>query len=110
MIKLFFCVGGDFNLPDIDWKTGLVNGNNYPHQTSEEIIKYGKDMFMEQLVECSTRGENILDLFFATHPTLGERTKILPPLGKGDHDIVLCDTLITPNRVKKPHRNILLWK
>jgi hypothetical protein len=34
----------------------------------------------------------------------------LPPLGKGDHDIVLCDTLITPNRVKKPRRNILLWK
>jgi hypothetical protein len=36
--------------------------------------------------------------------------KTLPPLGKGDHDIVLCDTLITPNRVKKPRRNILLWK
>jgi hypothetical protein len=45
-----------------------------------------------------------------THPTLVERTKTLPPLGKGDHDIVLCDTLITPNRVKKPRRNILLWK
>jgi hypothetical protein len=39
-----------------------------------------------------------------------EHTKTLPPLGKGDHDIVLCDTLITPNRVKKPRRNILLWK
>jgi hypothetical protein len=49
-------------LPDIDWKTGLVNGNNYPHKTSEEIIKSGEDMFMEQVVECSTRGENILDL------------------------------------------------
>jgi hypothetical protein len=110
MIKLFFCVGGDFNLPDIDWKTGLVNGNNYPHKISEEIIKSGEDMFMEQVVECSTRGENLLDLFCTTHPTLVGRTKTLPPLGKGDHDIVLCDTLITPNRVKKPRRNVLLWK
>jgi hypothetical protein len=108
--KAIFCVGGDFNLPDIDWKTGLVNGNNYPHKTSEEIIKSGEDMFMEQVVECSTRGENILDLFFTTHPSLVEHTKTLPPLGKGDHDIVLCDTLITLNRVKKPRRNILLWK
>ena len=82
----------------------------YPHKTSEEIIKSGEDMFMEQVVECSTRGENILDLFFTTNPTLVEHTKTLPPLGKGDHDIVLCDTLITPNRVKKPRRNILLWK
>jgi hypothetical protein len=41
--KAIFCVGGDFNLPDIDWKTGLVNGNNYPHKTSEEIIKSGED-------------------------------------------------------------------
>jgi hypothetical protein len=41
---------------------------------------------MEQVVECSTRGENILDLFFTTHPLLVERTKTLPPLGKGDHD------------------------
>ena len=65
---------------------------------------------MEQVVECSTRGENILDLFFTTHPALVESTNTLPPLGKGDHDIVLCDTLITPNRVKKPRRNILLWK
>ena len=46
-------------------------------------------MFMEQVVECSTKGENILDLFFTTYPTLVERTKTLPPLGKGDHDIVL---------------------
>ena len=30
---------------------------------------------MEQVVECSTRGENILDLFFTTHPLLVERTK-----------------------------------
>jgi hypothetical protein len=35
--KAIFCVGGDFNLPDIDWKTGLVNGNNYPHKTSEKL-------------------------------------------------------------------------
>jgi hypothetical protein len=69
-----------------------------------------EDMFMEKVVECSTRAENILDLFFTTHPALVESTNTLPPLGKGDHDIVLCDTLITPNRVKKPRRNILLWK
>jgi hypothetical protein len=68
--QAIFCVGGDFNLPDIDWKTGLVNGNNYPRKTSEEIIKSVEDMFMEQVVECSTRGENILDLFFTTNPTL----------------------------------------
>jgi hypothetical protein len=34
-------------------------------------------MFMEQVVECNTRGENILYLFFTTHPTLVEGTKTL---------------------------------
>ena len=110
MIKLFFVLVGTSTCPILTGKLGLVNENNYLHKTSEKIIKSGEDMFMEQVVECNTRGENILDLFFTTHPTLVKRTKTLPPLGKGDHDIVLCDTLITPNRVKKPRRNILLWR
>ncbi|CAG2198251.1 unnamed protein product [Mytilus edulis] len=39
------------------------------------------------------------------------RCKTLPPIGlKSDHDIVLYDTNIQPNRVKPTRRKIFLWK
>ena len=42
---------------------------------------------LEQMVTSPTGGQNILDLFFTTNPTLVNKTSILP--GLSDHDIVL---------------------
>ena len=35
----YFYVGGDFNLPDIDWNTSLIRGTSYPTKLNEAIIR-----------------------------------------------------------------------
>ena len=58
------------------------------------------------MVDFKTRGDNILDLVFTSHPSLVEHTKPIPALGKADHDIVLCDSQLKPVRSRKARRNI----
>ena len=74
------------------------------------MIGCSEDLGLEQMVQCPTRGDNTLDLLFTTHPSLVEKIKPLPPIGKSDHDIVLCDTDIRPTRSKSPRRKVILWK
>ena len=81
-----FYIGGDFNLPDIQWPEGIITGNAYPHKLSEDIIGGSEDLGLDQMVQCQTRGDNTLDLLFTTHPSLVEKIKPLPPLGRSDHD------------------------
>ena len=53
------------------------------------------------------RGNNILDLFFTSHPSLVSKCKPIP--GVGDHDAVLVDTVTKPQRSKPVRRKIYLW-
>ena len=43
---------------------------------------------LTQHVSASTRGLNTLDPILSDHPVT--RTSLLPPLGKSDHQVVLC--------------------
>ena len=56
---------GDFNLPDIDWSTGIASSseslNNY-------FTKFVKDSYLWQLVNFPTRNKNILDLVLTNIP------------------------------------------
>ena len=61
------------------------------------------DLSLEQLVSFSTRGEKTLDLVFMTHPSLVDKCKPLPSVGKSDHDIVLVDLCISPTIAKPNH-------
>ena len=45
-----------------------------------------------------TRGQNILDLFLTTNPTLVDNVSITP--GLSDHDIVLIQVNVKPGAVK----------
>jgi hypothetical protein len=58
-------VCGDFNLPNIDWTTGVAANNNtiYHH-----LMKTVKDHYLWQLVDFPTRGENTLDLILTNIP------------------------------------------
>ena len=63
---------------------------------------------LEQMVTSPTRGQNILDLFFTTNPTLVNKTSILP--GLSDHDIVLVEVNSRPEIIKQVPRDIPLYK
>ena len=63
---------------------------------------------LEQMVTSPKRGQNILNLFFTTNPTLVNKTSILP--GLSDHDIVLVEVNSRPEIIKQVPRDIPLYK
>ena len=107
-----YILAGDFNIPDIDWNALTVKNNNqYPLRVSQTFLDIAQDMSLEQIVDFPTRGDNLLDLVFTSHPSHKIRCKPLPPVGpKSDHDIVLLDTSLQAVRTKPVKRKIYLWK
>ena len=106
-----FILGGDFNVPDIDWTTHKISGTSYPQRVSQTFLDITMELGLEQLVDFPTKLENTLNLIFTSHPSFKIRCKPLPPIGqKSDHDIVLLDTAHQPLRARPPRRKIFLWK
>ena len=60
------------------------------------------------MVTSPTRGQNILDLFFTSNPTLVNTVTVIP--GLPDHDIVLAEVNSRPELSKEVPRNIPLYK
>ena len=78
---------GDFNLPEIDWEN-LIPSPECGHPTFyRDCLEVLDDCLLEQMVTSPTRGQNILDLFLTTNPTLVDNVSITP--GLSDNDIVL---------------------
>ena len=48
-------IGGDFNLPDIDWKTNSIVSHNYLISISKSILDMIQDLGAEQMVDFHTR-------------------------------------------------------
>ena len=59
-----FCIGGDFNLPDIDWINSEVAGNQYPLFINNLFLDMSHGLCFNQIVDKPTRGNSILDLLF----------------------------------------------
>jgi hypothetical protein len=102
-------LGGDFNLPNMTWKSPIRPSN----ALQEEIINIANDYGLEQMVLFPTRRhtngtENILDLCFTTHPSLVR--SIHPHSGFGDHSAVIAEFNIKAPIPPKPPREIHLWK
>lgn len=57
---------GDFNLPKINWSTGIATSGDIIHNYFTKIIK---DYYLWQLVDFPTREDNTLDLILTTIPT-----------------------------------------
>ena len=99
---------GDFNLPKVDWEH-LKPKPDCSHPTFyRECLEALGDCMLEQMVTSPTRGQNILDLFFTTNPTLVDDITIIP--GLSDHDIVLAQVNVKPEVTKQVPRNIPLYK
>ena len=99
---------GDFNLPKIDWQLLTPTPDCKHHTFYSNCLEAFSDCMLEQMVTSPTRGQNILDLFFTTNPTLVNKTSILP--GLSDHDIVLVEVNSRPEIIKQVPRDIPLYK
>ena len=80
-------IGGDLNLPNIDWATNSVLSHDYPLPFCNLVIDTFNSLGFVQLVTFPTRKNNTLDIFATNRPSLVENCFPIP--GIGDHEAVL---------------------
>lgn len=71
--KAAMWLGGDFNLPDINWSNHQITGNQYPLRINNSFLEVVQDLGLEQVVDFSTIKGAYLDLFLTNRPTLIDR-------------------------------------
>ena len=79
-------IARDLNLPNIDWENHAVKSNSYPISLCNIFLEFINNYGFTQVVNFSTRVNNILDIFCTNRPALLSRCYPLP--GIGDHDAV----------------------
>ena len=79
-------IGGDFNLPNINWTTlSHTTGKNNQKQC-KALLNLINNYHLEQLTRFPTRKNNTLDLCLTSHPSL--ISNIQPKPGISDHEAV----------------------
>lgn len=82
-------LGGDFNLPGVDWEREQTVPGSAHKQIGQDLLKVAADRSLSQVNNSTTRHSNILDLCFTSHPSLVKNTHVTP--GISDHDILVVD-------------------
>ena len=106
--KAALWLGGDLNLPDIQWKTQTVIGNANSSAINQRFLHCLQHCGLDQLVDFPTRQDTTLDLFLTNRPSLVNKCTAAP--GVADHDMVLITTSATAKRNKPIQHKIYLWK
>ena len=102
-------IGGDANVPDIDWNTDTITGNRYPKDINENFISLKNDLGLTQIINFSTREDNTLEIFLTNRPKLVNRCFGIP--GISDHDtIAYVESRVCATYQKPAKRKIFLWK
>ena len=99
---------GDFNLPKMDWKSQTPKPDCNHLSFYSDCLEAFSDCLLELMVTSPTRGQNILDLFFTSNPTLVNKVTIMP--GLSDHDIILAEVNSRPEVIKQVPCDIPLYK
>jgi len=72
-------IGGDFNLPNIDWDTYTHRQGTDQAGLSQRFLEMLDDNGLSQVVDKPTRGNNILDLMLTNCPPQINKTEVMPP-------------------------------
>ena len=98
---------GDFNCPGVDWVSGSLVDSYVTATFRKSLIALAHNSMLEQVVIRPTRGNNILDLCFTTHPDYIEQCATVP--GFSDHDAVIVDLTNLRTSHNKHERKIYLY-
>ena len=101
-------IGGDMNLPGIEWETEQLTTNQYTHSISYFFWDTLANTGLQQIVNFPTRNNNTLDIVLTNRPSLVKQCVGMP--GLSDHDIVFVETSSRALHHKPARRTILLWK
>lgn len=84
-----FNITGDFNLPVIDWETNAIScsGSLDLTQSSNLLLTFNSNHFLNQYVMCPTRGSNVLDLFLTNNSRLVSNVEC-KTTSMSDHNMV----------------------
>ena len=100
-------LGGDFNLPHINWKKKSIKAGSNQHIQHQQLLDMEQELGFEQMQLSPSREGNILDLYFTTYPSLVKSCYTVP--GISDHHMVVVDCDVKP-RYKKKHRKLYIYK
>jgi len=85
-----YWIGGDFNLPDIDWSLKSIVKHQYSKEMNEVFLESLDIINAEEIVDFPTRGENTLDILLTNRVSLLNKCCDIP--GLGDHQsAILAD-------------------
>ena len=101
-------LGGDFNLPDIDWSSASVIESSTRGSLHQSLLDVAADHGLEQTVIAPTFDHNTLDLLFTNRPAFVQRTEVLP--GMCRHHAILSEISVQPTKTKPKPRKIQIHK
>ena len=100
-------VGGDFNLPGVNWKHKRVPLGTQNKKQAKCLLSFMEELHLHQMVHIPTRNSNILDLLFTDAPDLINKVSSAP--GLSDHDTVIVDHQLKAFINKKEPRSVPLY-
>ena len=100
-------VAGDFNYPDIDWKTKTTQSQSTTRRLHDEFIELVDDFTLTQHVNSPTRLNRILDLVLTNAPGNCSSCTVIP--GISDHEAIHAMFEFHAVRHKQPARKIQLY-
>ena len=80
-------LGGDFNLPHINWKKKSIKAGSNQHIQHQQLLDMEQELGFEQMQLSPSSESNILDLYFTTYPSLVKSCYTVP--GISDHHMVV---------------------
>ena len=87
----FVILSGDFNLPDIDWKTGVAPNVFFQSHMVDLFAEYG---LQQRVMEPTHIKGNVLDIVLASHDNLVFDVDVLHPLNpQCDHNMIFFRSL-----------------
>ena len=101
-------IGGDFNLPEVNWENECVSKGAQKVTLCSELLRIMANESLTQLQEEATRGRNILDLCFTNRPGLVKNTQTIP--GISDHEMVVVDSEFKAKINKSKPRRVYRYK
>ena len=101
-------LGGDFNLPDIDWANEHIVGHQYPVPVNRTFLDKTRDLGLTQINNTHARGDNILDLLLTNRSGLVAKTSTIA--GLSDHDILITDNKLITDNVKSAPHTVSIWR
>ena len=105
--NLKLLLGGDFNLPGIEWDTANLKPDCKHKQYHLDFLNLMDTYGLTQLIEQPTRKGNTLDLMITNRPNWVCKSEVFP--GVADHDAVYLEMATNARRSKPPRRKIFMY-